>query len=149
MGLEPNRTIFAVPTRTAGRLPGAVANTIHHNYSFVSHSDISFHIFNMDSFNSDMLALITLTYWVSQLGYAHSDNCDEHTLWLWWLGQACSHISCWGQRFLVLHLRKYGWRLISSIHKRGYGSLYRQMCTVYSRHIRRDSNNLIHLQNYH
>jgi len=53
------------------------------------------------------------------------------------------------QQYLVLHLQYYEWCLITSIHKEGYSSPYRQICTGYSSHILRDSNNLFHLQSYH
>jgi len=53
------------------------------------------------------------------------------------------------QRLLVLHLQQYEWRLITRIQKHGYGSLYRQICMAYSRHILRDSNNIFCIQSYH
>ena len=57
----------------------------------------------------------------------------------------------WKERqwLLVLHLRQYAWRLIISIHTEGYGSLGWQICTGYSHHILRDSNNLFHFQRYY
>jgi len=80
---------------------------IHHSYSFICYSDISFHIYNMDSFNwharlnnSDKLkrtlTLQTLTSLLPQLWHAHFHNwyaCTTLTYSLLKLWHAWSHCS--------------------------------------------------------
>jgi hypothetical protein len=104
--------------------------------------------------HSDMLLLI-VKYWhwyvtvhfrrISRLDVQNKDTLAPNHI----LEMSVNRASTERQRYLVLHLRQYEWCLISSIHKEGHGSLYRQICTWYSSHILWDSNNLFHLQSYH
>ena len=112
------------------------------------------------SLHSDMLLRI-VQYWhwyftvhFRRISCLDVQNKHTHptTYWIWASTerqQSVNRASTERQRYLALHLRYYEWCLITSIHKEGYGSLYRQICTGYSSHIFRDSNNLFHLQSYH
>jgi hypothetical protein len=104
--------------------------------------------------HSDML-LLSVQYWhwyvtvrfrrISRLDVQNMDTYTPNHI----LKMSVNSASTERQRDLVLHLRWYEWCLIKSIHKEGYGSLYRQIGTGYSSHILRDSNNLFHLESYH
>jgi hypothetical protein len=97
---------------------------------------------------------VTVHYWhISRLDMEHTHtHAPNHILKMSVIiastehPQSVNRVSTERQRYLVLHLRQYEWCLITSIHKTGYGSLYRKICSGYSSHILQDSNNLSHLQ---